>query len=101
MPARIASLMEEHKKTGTRSVGGAQEAGDGWRGVGFHGSAAASGVREVGNTRLMARAVEGIEMKDLKSLVDDGKKRSAPAWSPSLPSAGTARPESSSASPAT
>ena len=37
--------------------------------------AAASGVREVGNVKLMARAVEGIEMKDLKSLADDGKKQ--------------------------
>ena len=35
----------------------------------------AAGVREVGNVKLMARAVEGIEMKDLKSLVDDGKKQ--------------------------
>ncbi len=37
-------------------------------------SAASAGVREVGNVKLMARAVEGIEMKDLKSLADDGKK---------------------------
>jgi alanyl-tRNA synthetase len=37
--------------------------------------AAASGVREVGNVKLMARSVEGIEMKDLKSLADDGKKQ--------------------------
>jgi alanyl-tRNA synthetase len=33
------------------------------------------GVRDVGNVKLMARAVEGIEMKDLKSLADDGKKQ--------------------------
>ena len=32
-------------------------------------------VREVGNVKLMARSVEGIEMKDLKSLADDGKKQ--------------------------
>ena len=37
--------------------------------------ASAAGVREVGNVKLMARAVEGIEMKDLKSLADDGKKQ--------------------------
>src|SRR6202000_1784813 len=35
----------------------------------------AAGVREVGNVKLMARAVEGVEMKDLKSLADDGKKQ--------------------------
>src|SRR5579859_7833337 len=34
-----------------------------------------AGVREVGNVKLMARAVEGIEMKDLKSLADDGKRQ--------------------------
>ena len=32
-------------------------------------------MRDVGNVKLMARAVEGIEMKDLKSLADDGKKQ--------------------------
>jgi alanyl-tRNA synthetase len=43
---------------------------------GSNGSAAsAAGVREVGNVKLMARSVEGIEMKDLKSLADDGKKQ--------------------------
>src|ERR1700732_1835317 len=37
--------------------------------------AGTAGVREVGDVKLMARAVEGIEMKDLKSLADDGKKQ--------------------------
>jgi alanyl-tRNA synthetase len=32
-------------------------------------------VRDVGGVKLMARAVEGIEIKDLKSLVDQGKKQ--------------------------
>jgi len=32
-------------------------------------------VREIGNVKLLARAVEGVETKDLKSLVDDGKKQ--------------------------
>ena len=32
-------------------------------------------MRQVGDVKLMARAVEGIEMKDLKSLADDGKKQ--------------------------
>jgi alanyl-tRNA synthetase len=39
------------------------------------GGAAAGGVREVGNVKLLARAIEGVETKDLKSLVDDGKKQ--------------------------
>ena len=43
----------------------------------MNGAAASSaaGVREVGDVKLMVRSVEGIEMKDLKSLVDDGKKQ--------------------------
>src|SRR4030081_1530140 len=34
-----------------------------------------SGIRGVGDVKLMARPVEGIEMKDLKSLADAGKKQ--------------------------
>jgi alanyl-tRNA synthetase len=72
MPARIASLMEERKKlerdlSETRkrlAMGG-----------GAINGASLAGVREVGNVKLMARAVEGIEMKDLKGLVDEGKKQ--------------------------
>jgi len=33
------------------------------------------GVRKIGDVKLIARAVEGIELKDLRSLADDGKKR--------------------------
>ena len=35
----------------------------------------ADGVRTVGDIKLMARAVEGIELKDLRSLADEGKKK--------------------------
>ena len=59
-----------------RSVGRAQEAGDGRRRLRFGWiGGGRSGVREVGNVKLMARSVENIEMKDLKSLADDGKKQ--------------------------
>jgi alanyl-tRNA synthetase len=44
-------------------------------GGGGNGAAAASDVREAGGVKLMARAIEGVEAKDLKSLVDDGKKQ--------------------------
>src|SRR3954463_12929959 len=37
--------------------------------------AAEDGVRSVGDTKLLARAVSGIDVKDLKSLVDEGKKQ--------------------------
>jgi alanyl-tRNA synthetase len=32
-------------------------------------------VRVVGDVKLLARAVEGIDLKDLRSLADEGKKR--------------------------
>ena len=35
----------------------------------------ADGVRVVGDVKLLARAVEGIELKDLRSLADEGKKQ--------------------------
>src|SRR5262245_2616481 len=38
-------------------------------------SDAADGVRVVGDVKLLARAVEGIELKDLRSLADEGKKQ--------------------------
>lgn len=74
VPARIAALMEERKKL-EREVSDARKklAMGGGAAAGSNGAAA--GVREVGDVKLMARAVEGIEMKDLKSLADDGKKQ--------------------------
>ena len=36
---------------------------------------AADGLRTVGDIKLLARAVSGIEIKDLKNLVDEGKKQ--------------------------
>jgi alanyl-tRNA synthetase len=76
MPARIASLMEERKKLERDLAEARKKLAMGGGGSAANGSAAsAAGVREVGNVKLMARAVEGIEMKDLKSLADEGKKQ--------------------------
>src|SRR5262249_3385474 len=73
VPARISSLMEERKRLERElaearkklAMGGGASAGNG----------AGGGVREVGDVKLLARAVEGVETKDLKSLVDEGKKQ--------------------------
>src|SRR3984885_10661441 len=76
MPARIASLMEERKKLERDLSEARKRLAMGGGGSASNGaSASAAGIREVGNVKLMARAVEGIEMKDLKSLADDGKKQ--------------------------
>jgi alanyl-tRNA synthetase len=73
VPARIAALMEERKKLERELSDARKKLAMG--GGGSANGAATAGVREVGNVKLMARAVEGIEMKDLKSLADDGKKQ--------------------------
>jgi len=76
MPARIAALMEERKKL-ERDLAEARKKlamGSGTS-IGNGAAAGPAGVRQVGDVKLMARAVEGIEMKDLKSLADDGKKQ--------------------------
>ncbi len=74
MPARIVALMEERKKL-ERDVSDARKKLAMGGGASSGGAAGGSGVREVGGAKLLARAVEGVETKDLKSLVDDGKKQ--------------------------
>jgi alanyl-tRNA synthetase len=76
VPSRIASLMEERKKL-ERELADARKKLAMGGGVSASNGAAAgvAGVREVGDVKLLARSVEGIEMKDLKSLADDGKKQ--------------------------
>jgi alanyl-tRNA synthetase len=73
MPARVATLMEERKKLERDLSDARKKLAMG--GGAAAGGAAAGGTREVGNVKLMARAIQGVEAKDLKSLVDDGKKQ--------------------------
>jgi alanyl-tRNA synthetase len=75
MPSRIAALVEERKKLERDLSEARKKLAMGGGSAGPNGGqTGAAGVREVGNVKLMARAVAGIEMKDLKSLADDGKK---------------------------
>src|SRR6187551_509886 len=73
MPARIAALVEERKKLERDLSDARKKLAMG--GGATNGGAATTGVREAGGVKLLARAVEGVETKDLKSLVDDGKKQ--------------------------
>jgi alanyl-tRNA synthetase len=71
MPARIGSLMEERKRL-------ERELAEARKKLAMGGSARAEGddgVRVVGDVKLIARSVEGIDLKDLRSLADEGKKR--------------------------
>ncbi|MBF9233445.1 alanine--tRNA ligase [Microvirga alba] len=69
-PARLSALLEDKRKV-------ERELTDARRKIAMGGGAAGGEepVREVAGVKLMARAVTGVEMKDLKSLADEGKKR--------------------------
>ena len=71
MPGRLAQVLDERRRL-ERELSEAKKKlamGGGARAQG------ADGVRVVGDVKLLARAVEGIEIKDLKSLADEGKKQ--------------------------
>jgi alanyl-tRNA synthetase len=70
MPNRVVTLLDERKRL-------ERELSDVKKKLAMGGGPndGADGVRVVGNVKLMARAVEGIELKDLRSLADEGKKK--------------------------
>jgi alanyl-tRNA synthetase len=72
MPARVAALLDERKKL-ERELSDAKKKLAMGGGVGA--KSADDGVREVNGVKLIARAVSGIELKDLRSLADEGKKQ--------------------------
>jgi alanyl-tRNA synthetase len=70
MPGRLAQVMDERRKL-ERELSEAKKR----LAMGGGKAAAADGVRTVGDIKLLARAVEGIDLKDLRSLADEGKKQ--------------------------
>ena len=71
MPGRLAQVLDERRRL-ERELSETKKKlamGGGVRAQG------ADGVRVVGDVKLLARVVEGIEIKDLKSLADEGKKQ--------------------------
>ena len=74
MPARIAALLEERKKL-ERDLSDARKKLAMGGGGGGKADGADEGVRKVNGVQLMARAVSGIGVKELKGLADEGKKR--------------------------
>ncbi|MFD1332403.1 alanine--tRNA ligase [Methylopila musalis] len=66
---RIEALLDERKKLERELVDARKKLA-----MGGGGADGADAVREVAGVKLFARTVEGIEMKDLKSLVDEAKK---------------------------
>jgi alanyl-tRNA synthetase len=71
MPARIAALLDERKKL-------ERELSEARKKLAMGGDAAKGGddgVRQVNGVKLIARSVTGVELKDLRSLADEGKKQ--------------------------
>src|SRR3954469_21907677 len=71
LPSRLSQVVDERRKL-ERELSEAKKKlamGGGARSEG------ADGVRMVGDIKLMARSVSGIDIKDLKSLADEGKKQ--------------------------
>ena len=72
MPARIGTLLDERKKL-ERDLSEAKKK------LAMGGGGKADGdfadVRQVNGVKLLARAVSGIELKDLRSLADEGKRQ--------------------------
>jgi len=75
LPTRLGTLIDERKRL-ERDLSEAKKklAMGGGAGRGESGEGG-DGVRKIGDVKLMARAVEGVELKDLRSLADDGKKK--------------------------
>jgi alanyl-tRNA synthetase len=70
--ARVAQLVEERRKL-ERDLAEAKKRlamGGGGARAGADGA-----IRSIGDVKLLARAVEGIDLKDLRSLADEGKKQ--------------------------
>ena len=71
MPARIASLLDERKKLERELTEAKKKLALGGGGA----KSADDGVRQVNGVKLIARSVTGIELKDLRSLADEGKRQ--------------------------
>jgi len=67
---RLNALLDERKRL-ERDLSDAKKK----LAMGGGKSEGADGIRNVGDVKLMARAVEGIDLKDLRSLADEGKKK--------------------------
>jgi alanyl-tRNA synthetase len=74
LPVRVAALVEERRKLERDLADARKKLAMG--GGGSAGAAAAdAAIQTIGDIKFLGREVRGIEMKDLKSLADEGKKQ--------------------------
>jgi alanyl-tRNA synthetase len=69
LPRRLSALLDERKRL-ERELSDAKKK----LAMGGGSGGGTDGMRTVGDVKLMARAVEGIDLKDLRGLADEGKK---------------------------
>src|SRR5690349_8792962 len=72
MPGRVGTLLDERKKL-ERDLSEAKKKLA--MGGGGKADGDSAGVRQVNGVKLLARAVSGIDLKDLRSLADEGKRQ--------------------------
>jgi alanyl-tRNA synthetase len=72
VPARITALLDDRKRLERDLADARKKLAMGGGGAAASGT---DGVQTVGDIKLLARAVDGIDIKDLKSLADEGKKQ--------------------------
>ncbi|HEX2725927.1 MAG TPA: alanine--tRNA ligase, partial [Beijerinckiaceae bacterium] len=68
-PERLSALVEDRRRLERELTDARRKLAMGGGGSG------GEPVREIGGVKVMTRAVSGVEMRDLKSLADEGKKR--------------------------
>jgi alanyl-tRNA synthetase len=72
---RVKALIEERKQLERQLTDAKRQIALGGGAAANDADAAASAIRVVGDVKLLARTVQGLNTKDLRSLVDDGKKQ--------------------------
>ncbi len=70
---RVKALLEERKGLEKQLADAKRQAALGAGST--NGTAGATAIRTIGNVKLLARTVQGLNPKDLRGLVDDGKKQ--------------------------
>jgi alanyl-tRNA synthetase len=72
---RVKALVEEKKVLEKQLADAKRQIALGGGGAAANGAASGDAVRTIGSVKLFARTVQGLNPKDLRGLIDDGKKQ--------------------------
>ena len=73
--ARVQALVDERKQLERQLADAKKQLALGGGAAAGAGAEAGGGIKTVGNVKLIARMVQGLNPKDLRGLIDDGKKQ--------------------------